>query len=161
MKLNSQYVSIAEQYVSIAQIISTLIGAISVFIAAIGLFRTAKANKRQTNAQILLDCAKRYEKIIESCPVGVWLRRFDKEYLPPDDPLITQAFLRYLNLFCEEKYLKKQEYFSEDIWYVWEELFKRTLQGALFKREWEKIKDEYKKDPEFSKYIEEVQKLQD
>lgn len=148
-----------KEYVPIAQLVSTLIAAVSVLIAAIGLFRTARSNRRQTNAQIFLDCVKRYEKIVESFPLEAWLLRFDPNNAPPENAETTQAALRYLNLCSEEFYLKRHEYFSEDIADIWDDLLKRTLRSALFKREWAVLKDEFASDPNFVKYVEEAQSM--
>jgi hypothetical protein len=148
-----------KEYVPIAQLVSTLIAATSVLLAAIGLFRTAKANRRQTNAQIFLDCVKRYEKIVESFPLEAWLLRFDPNNAPPEKPETTQAALRYLNLCSEEFYLKRHQYFSEEIADIWDDLLKRTLRSALFKREWTILKNEFASDPNFTKYVEEAQKV--
>jgi hypothetical protein len=149
-----------KEYVPVAQMVSTLIAASSVLIAAIGLFRTARANRRQTNAQIFLDCVKRYEKIVESFPLEAWLLRFDPIQIPPESPETTQAALRYLNLCSEEFYLKRQKYFSEQIWEIWDDLLKRTFRSALFKREWELLKSEFASDPDFTAYVEKAQRYE-
>jgi hypothetical protein len=148
-----------KEYVPIAQMVSTLIAAISVLVAAFGLFRTARSNRRQTNAQIFLDCVKRYEKIVESFPLEAWLLRFDPNNAPPISPATTQAVLRYLNLCSEEFYLKRHKYFSEEIADIWDDLLKRTLRSALFKREWAVLKNEFASDPNFMKYVEEAQNI--
>jgi hypothetical protein len=149
------------QLVPIAQVFSTLIGAGSVGVAAYGLLRNASVNRKQTNSQIFLDCVKRYEKIIETFPAAAWTTRFG-ETLPTEDPATTVAVQRYLNLCSEEYYLKKHGYFkgafSKEIWEIWEELLRKTLRGALFRREWEKLKGEFLADTDFYKYVETIKK---
>jgi hypothetical protein len=116
-------------YVPIAQVVGTFIAAIGTFIAAISLFfagyqlfKTARMNRRQTNSQIMLDCVKRYEKIIESFPFEAWSLRFDVDNVPIQREEITKAALRYLNLCSEEFYLRREGYFDEKIARIWDDL---------------------------------------
>ena len=125
------------------------------------MLRTANISRKQTNSQIFLDCVKRYEKIIESFPADAWISRFDQNNLLPEDPKITSAVHRYLNLCSEEYYLKKHGYFqgafSDEIWKIWEKLLQETLRGALFRREWKKLRGEFLPDTDFYQYVEKIQ----
>jgi hypothetical protein len=86
-----------------------------------------------------------------------WKLRFSLDEEPPESNETTKAALRYLNLCSEELYLKKQGYFSEEIFGIWESLFRRSLRSKLFQREWKKLKQEFESDIEFFKFVESIQ----
>jgi hypothetical protein len=66
--------------------------------------------------------------------------------------------LRYLNLSSEEYYLFKRGYLRADVWRIWEGEMVRTLRSPLLRREWTKLASEFVSYPEFSTYVEQVQK---
>lgn len=138
------------------QLVSTAFAGVSLVFTAVGLFRAANVARRTTNAQIFLDCVKRYERVMELYPPGVWELRLaaGDRGLPASTPELRRALLRHFHLFCEERYLRRRGYFSEDIWGVWEELFHRLLRGALVRREWGDLRREFTGDPEFLAYCE-------
>jgi len=138
------------------QIVSTAFAGVSLIFTAIGLFRNAQVARRRHNAQIFLECVKRYEQVMAAYPPGAWERRLAAaaEGLPESSPALRLALLRHLHLFGEERYLHHRGHFSEAIWAVWEGLFRRLLRGALLRREWPALRAEFDNDPEFVAYCE-------
>jgi hypothetical protein len=141
-----------------AQVLTVAITAGSGLMAAVaGLLWAAHVYKRQTNAQILLECSKRYDDIVAACPPEAWVGRLDPNHPPPENPLTTQAVLRYLNLRDLELYLWRQRYFSEGIWDVWGRMLANTLKGALLRREWPRLRQDFVSDPQFTSLVDDLQ----
>jgi hypothetical protein len=138
------------------QLVGTAFAGVSLVFTALGLLRHAHVARRQHNAQIFLDCVKRYEQVMAAYPPGAWEQRLapGEHGLPASTPALRHALLRHLHLFGEERYLRRRGYFSEDIWAVWEGLFRRLLRGALLRREWPALRAEFDNDPEFVAWCE-------
>jgi hypothetical protein len=126
--------------------------ALSALAAAAGLMWDARATRRQTNSQIMIEYTRRYMEIVERCP-DEWYRRLE-DPPPPSDPRLTRALHLYLDLECQEMYLVRTGHFSEKIWTLWKSLFIQTLRSSFFKREWPTLKPEFMYDPDFVQYVE-------
>jgi hypothetical protein len=114
--------------------------------------------KRQMNANTVMKYAERYEKIMDSFPKEARGVRFNLDCeLPPESEETRLAALKYLNLCSEEYYLCKEGYLAKNVWEIWERELKRTLSSKLFKREWQMLKNEFESDPDFTKFVDEVQ----
>ena len=124
------------------------------FVTAIGVLVGVYVFRRQMNAQLFLEYTKRYEEIMRSYPVGMRAFRLHSAgEPPPESSELTTVVLRYLNLCSEEFYLCQGKYLSRDIWGIWEEEMRRTIASPLYRREWEKISDEFSSYPEFYEYV--------
>lgn len=139
----------------ITDILIAAFAGVSAVLAILALGRAASIYKRQTNAQILLECSRRYDEIVATCDKDAWWKRLD-DPPPPEGESTTRSVLRYLNLWHLEYYLWREEYFSERVWVTWGKMFAATLRTPLFNREWPRLKPDFVNDREFTDLIEEV-----
>jgi hypothetical protein len=137
-----------------------LVASIVTAIASVGfVVAMLQTYKGQMNAQVSNDLNARYDEVLQSFPQSAWEARFNLEtVLPAETPELTLSVLRYLNLSSEEYYLFKRGYLRADVWRIWEGEMVRTLRSPLLRREWTKLASEFVSYPEFSTYVEQVQK---
>ena len=134
--------------------IGTLISAVA---GILTLFIGIRIYKRQTNTQIFLEYTKRYNEIMESFPPEARPARLSLEDKMPDQSEgLSISILRYLNLCSEEYYLCERGYLSKELWGIWEDELKRTLNSPLFVREWEGLRNEFLSYPEFLEFVDDV-----
>jgi hypothetical protein len=134
--------------------IGTLISAVA---GILTLFIGIRIYKRQTNTQIFLEYTKRYNEIMESFPPEARPARLSLEGKMPDHSEgLSIAILRYLNLCSEEYYLCERGYLSKELWGIWEDELKRTLNSPLFVREWKGLRNEFLSYPEFLEFVDDV-----
>jgi hypothetical protein len=132
----------------------TLISAIA---GILTLFIGIRIYKRQTNTQIFLEYTKRYNEIMESFPPEARPARLSLEDKMPDQSEgLSISILRYLNLCSEEYYLCERGYLSKELWGIWEDELKRTLNSPLFVREWEGLRNEFLSYPEFLEFVDDA-----
>lgn len=125
---------------------------------AFGIWLSLKNYRRQKTVEMIMKYAERYEKIMDAFPSEAFRLRFNQDAgLPERGDKLTLAVLKYLNLCSEEYYLYKRGYLAKDVWRIWEEELMRTLKSPLFRREWEMLKGEFKSDPAFTRFVEEIQ----
>jgi hypothetical protein len=137
-----------------------LIASVVTAIASVGfVLAMLQTYKGQMNAQIFNDLNARYDDVLQSFPRQAWDARFNLETTLPDaSPELTLCILRYLNLCSEEFYLHERGYLRNDVWRIWEGEMIRTLRSPLLRREWAMLASEFVSYPEFSRYVEEVQR---
>ncbi len=136
-------------------LVAQLVGLASV---AFSIWLSLKNYRRQKTVEMVMKFSERYEKIMDAFPPDAFRLRFDLENeLPPSSDKLTLAVLKYLNLCSEEYFLHKRGYLAKDVWRIWEEELKRTLRSRVIRREWEVLKDEFKSDPAFTRFVAEVQ----
>jgi hypothetical protein len=134
--------------------IGTLISAVA---GILTLFIGIRIYKRQTNTQIFLEYTKRYNEIMESFPPEARPARLSLEGKMPDHSEgLSISILRYLNLCSEEYYLCKRGYLSKELWEIWEDELKRTLNSPLFVREWKDLRNEFLSYPEFLEFVDDT-----
>ena len=134
--------------------IGTLISAVA---GILTLFIGIRIYKRQTNTQIFLEYTKRYNEIMESFPPEARPARLSLEDKMPDQSEgLSISILRYLNLCSEEYYLCERGYLSKELWGIWEDELKRTLNSPLFVREWEGLRNEFLSYPEFLEFVDDA-----
>lgn len=148
--------SLWHEILQYASPIAAVAAALSAVAAALGLFWDARATRRQTNAQIMMEYTRRYMEIVAGCP-DEWYERF-AEPPPARDPRLTRALHLYLDLECQEMYLRREGHFSERVWVLWESLLVETLRSPFFQREWPVLRREFIYDPAFVAYVEERMK---
>lgn len=113
---------------------------------------------KQLNCQVFLAYNERYEKIIESFPSGTLESRLRLgETLPERSEELSACLLRYLNLCSEEFFLYQKGFLSKKVWNVWEPEIERMLRSPVMRREWQRIRVEFKSYPEFFNFVERVQ----
>lgn len=114
--------------------------------------------KKKSYADTVLKYAERYDKVMDAFPSGTFLQRFNSEADFPDhEGKLRLAVLKYLNLCSEEYFLFNQGYIDKSIWNMWKDELERALGSALFKREWEVLKSEFKSDSDFRQFVDDVQ----
>jgi hypothetical protein len=94
---------------------------------------------------------------MDSFPKDAWVVRLDLDRLPDSSPELSKSVLKYLNLCAEEYYLLQKKLLAKDVWQIWEDELKRTLQSPLFKREWKELAKEFEAYPEFRQYLKNIQ----
>jgi hypothetical protein len=109
------------------------------------------------NTQVFLTYTQRFDQIMDSFPKDAWVMRLDLDRLPDSSPELSRSVLKYLNLCAEEYYLLQKKLLAKDVWQIWEDELKRTLQSPLFKREWKELAKEFEAYPEFRQYLENIQ----
>ncbi len=138
-------------------ILAVVISALSVCASLLTLLFAITTRRRQFNAQILLECSKRYDDIVANCPENVWWNRLDSTDLRPPSDAATLTVLRYLNLWCLEYYLWNKDFFSEEMWNVWGRMFAATLKSPLLLREWPKLRKDFEGYYEFTQLVDALQ----
>lgn len=139
-----------EFVIQIGALISAIAGVLTLFIGI-------RIYKRQTNTQIFLEYTKRYNEIMESFPPEARPARLSLEDQMPDQSEgLSISILRYLNLCSEEYYLCERGYLSKELWEIWEDELKRTLNSPLFVREWKDLRNEFLSYPEFLKFVDDA-----
>ncbi|HEY7429055.1 MAG TPA: hypothetical protein VH682_32795 [Gemmataceae bacterium] len=139
-----------ELAVQIVTIISLLLTAGAV---AFGIWSFWK----QMNCQVYLAYTERYEAIMQSFPDGALESRLRLgDMLPQRSEALSICILRYLNLCSEEFFLHQKGFLSKRIWAVWQPEIVRTLRSPVVKREWERLRIEFKAYPDFFAFVENV-----
>jgi hypothetical protein len=113
---------------------------------------------KQMNCQVFLAYNERYEKIIGAFPSGAFESRLRLgETLPERTEELSMCLLRYLNLCSEEFFLYHKGFLSKKIWAIWEPEIERMLRTPVMRREWERIRIEFKSYPDFFAFVEKTQ----
>lgn len=113
---------------------------------------------KQMNSQIYLAYTQRYEAIMGSFPPGAMESRLKLgETLPQRSEALSICILRYLNLCSEEFFLYRKGFLSKRIWAVWQPEIERTLRSPVLRREWERLRIEFRAYPDFFNFVEKVQ----
>src|SRR5262249_3107926 len=142
----------------------TKLGAVIGFLGAVigavvGAISWGRVIRRTLNAFVFMKYTERYEQIMTSFPEGAHSARLDSHGVPPDitEPL-KLVMLRYLNLCSEEFCLWQNKYISNGVWKIWQAELDRTLVTPLYRKAWPLLEQEFVSYPEFSKYVERVQR---
>jgi hypothetical protein len=113
---------------------------------------------KQMNCQVFLAYNDRYEKLMGSFPPGALESRLRLgETLPERSEELSICLLRYLNLCSEEFFLYRTGFLSKRIWAVWQPEIERALRSPVLKREWQRVRVEFKSHPEFFDFVEKAQ----
>jgi hypothetical protein len=142
----------------------TKLGAVIGFLAtvigaAIGAYSWGRVIRRTLNAFVYMKYTERYEHIMNSFPQGTYSARLDSHGAPPEiTEQLRLAILRYLNLCSEEFCLWQNKYIADGVWKIWQAEMDRTLVTPLYRKAWPLLEREFVSYPEFSKYVEQVQR---
>jgi hypothetical protein len=139
------------------EIIAQIGTIISIIIGIIAFVWGVRSYNQQMNTQVFLTYTQRFDQIMDSFPKDAWVMRLDLDRLPDSSPELSRSVLKYLNLCAEEYYLLQKKLLAKDVWQIWEDELKRTLQSPLFKREWKELAKEFEAYPEFRQYLENIQ----
>ena len=117
-----------------------------------------RSYRRQVNAQIFFEIAKRYQEMLQAFPVQDWIARFSPEQeLPESSAELKAGVLRYFATVHFAFTLHELRYLSKDLWRMLQTEHRRTLTSPLFVREWLSIRAEFELFPGFSTYVESLQ----
>jgi hypothetical protein len=140
--------------------VGAVIGFLGVVIGAlVGAVSWGRVIRRTLNAFVFMKYTERYEQIMTSFPEGALSARLDSHGEPPDitEPL-KLSLLRYLNLCSEEFCLWQHKYIATGVWRIWQAEMDRTLVSPLYRKAWPLLEKEFRCYPDFSKYVEAVQR---
>jgi hypothetical protein len=114
--------------------------------------------RRQVNAQVFFEIAKRYHEMLQSFPVYDWVARLSpEETLPQSSAELKAGVLRYLATVHFAFVLHELGYLSKDLWKILQLEHHRTLATPLFVREWSAVSNEFILFPTFLSYVKFVQ----
>jgi hypothetical protein len=133
--------------VQLGQLGTLLIGSLGIGVALV-------SQRRQLNAQMFIECSRRFEDLLRLFPTEAWLaNRNPAQPLPPSSQEVRDCTLYCIQFIADVYYLHKGRFISTNLWRLWGREIKRTLSGPLFEREWENVKAEFAHDAQFSHYI--------
>jgi len=114
--------------------------------------------RRQVNAQIFFEIAKRYQEMLQVFPVQDWTTRLNpNQPLPEPNAELKAGVLRYMATVHFAFTLHELRYLSKDLWRILQSEHRRTLTSPLFVREWRDLRVEFELFPGFSTYVESLQ----
>jgi hypothetical protein len=117
-----------------------------------------RSYRRQVNAQIFFEIAKRYHDMLERFPIQDWtLRMHPKEKLPEPTAELQSGALRYFAMVHFAFVLHELGYLSKKLWRILQLEHRRTLTSPLFIREWCGVRREFNLFPKFVSYIDSLQ----
>jgi hypothetical protein len=129
---------------------------VSVLIGILSLVNGMRTIRRQMTLQVIMKYTERYDQIMDTFPQRDSIFGLDMGELPERSSALTVSVLKYLNLCSEEFYLKRRNYFSKNVWEIWETDMNRMLSSPLIRREWGLIKQEVYSHREFLAYVNKV-----
>jgi len=140
--------------------LGAVIGFLGVVIGAVvGAISWRRVFRRTLNAMIFMKYTERYEQIMASFPEGAHSARLDSDGEPPEiTEQLKYSILKYLNLCSEEFCLFQRKYIAKGIWKIWQVEMDRTLVSPLYRKAWPLLEKEFQSYPDFSKYVEGVQR---
>jgi hypothetical protein len=114
--------------------------------------------RRQVNAQVFFEIAKRYHEMLQAFPVYDWVARLSpEETLPESSAELRAGVIRYLATVHFAFVLHELRYLSKDLWKILQSEHHRTLATPLFVREWSAVRNEFILFPTFLSYVEFIQ----
>jgi hypothetical protein len=131
----------------IATCVSAVVALVAI-VVAVGAYR-----KRHT-AQAFIHYTDRYREVMAQLPA--WARgprHFAEDALQESTDSLQSACLNYLNLCSEEFFLHEERFLAGKVWDIWKDEITRTLQSALFRREWPLLKSEFHSFPAFAAFV--------
>ncbi|HEX4229292.1 MAG TPA: hypothetical protein VHZ07_11530 [Bryobacteraceae bacterium] len=114
--------------------------------------------RRQVNAQIFFEIARRYHEMLQSLPVREWsLQLRSSRELPEVTPELTASVFRYLAIVHFAFVLHELRYLSRDLWRILQAEHHRTLTTPLFRREWVTVRFDFDLFSKFQSYVDGLQ----
>jgi hypothetical protein len=116
--------------------------------------------RRQVNAQIFFEIAKRYHEMLQSFPIHEWTARLSPEdRIAESTPELKAGVFRYFAIVHFAFILHELRYLSQDLWRILQAEHHRTLVSPLFLQEWRSVRDEFTFFPGFLVYVDSIQSL--
>jgi hypothetical protein len=136
-----------EILVQFGQVGTLVVGSLGIWVAMFN-------QRRQLNAQIFIEVSRRFQELLRMFPTEAWLaNRNPSAPLPPGSHEITECTLYCIQLIADVYHLRQGRFISRRLWSAWEREIRRTLEGPVFQREWEKVAVEFSQHEHFQKYL--------
>lgn len=132
---------------------------LSAVVALVAVVVAVGAYRKQHTAQAFIHYTDRYREVMAQFPA--WARgprQFAEDALQESTESLRSACLNYLNLCSEEFFLHQEHFLAGKVWDIWKDEIKRTLQSALFKREWPVLRSEFESFPAFAAFVTSIQR---
>jgi hypothetical protein len=130
----------------------------SLLLGGLGLAVATFHHREQMKTQIFLALSARYDELLHSSSVDVWLS------LPPDMTLpertrdLTISALRVCTLVSLTYFLFLDRRIPKRMWHLMLRTAERRMRSPLFVREWEHLRSEFESFPEFLELVTSVQR---
>lgn len=131
---------------------------LSLLLGGLGLAVATFHHREQMKTQIFLALSARYDELLHSSSVDVWLS------LPPDMTLpertrdLTISALRFCTLVSLTYFLFLDRRIPKRMWQLMLRTAERRMRSPLFVREWEHLRSEFESFPEFLELVTSVQR---
>lgn len=131
---------------------------LSLLLGGLGLAVATFHHREQMKTQIFLALSARYDELLHSASVDVWLS------LPPDLTLpertrdLTISALRFCTLVSLTYFLFLDRRIPKRMWQLMLRTAERRMRSPLFVREWEHLRSEFESFPEFLELVTSVQR---
>jgi len=133
--------------VQLCQVGTLVLGSLGVWVAMFN-------QRRQLNAQMFIEISGRFQELLRMFPTEAWLaNRNPSQPLPVPSREITDCTLYCMQLIADVYHLRQGGYISKELWNAWEREIKHTLEGRIFRREWEVLAVEFSHNENFLQYI--------
>jgi hypothetical protein len=133
--------------VQFSQVGTLVLGSLGVWVAMFN-------QRRQLNAQMFIEISGRFQELLRMFPTEAWLaNRNPNQPLPAPSQEITDCSLYCMQLIADVYHLRQGGYISKGLWNAWEREIKHTLEGRIFRREWEGLSVEFSHKGHFLQYI--------
>jgi hypothetical protein len=132
---------------------------LSAVVALVAVVVAVRAYRKQHTAQAFIHYTDRYREVMAQFPA--WARgprQFAEDALQESTESLRSACLNYLNLCSEEFFLHQEHFLAGKVWDIWKDEIERTLQSALFRREWPLLRGEFDSFPAFAAFVTSVQR---
>jgi hypothetical protein len=150
-----------KSWLEVSQLLVNVAGIAILALTAWNLYFASRSLRRQMNLQIYLEFTKRYEELMRQSPEEArtsLLGRRLSEIEPTKRGEVKAHALQYLNLSSEEYHLMESGYLDREVWELWRHEMEWTLRTTLFRTAWPELKHQFASFPEFSAYMERVQR---
>lgn len=150
-----------KSWLDLSQLLVNVAGIAILALTAWNLHFARRSFRKQMNVQIYLEFTRRYEELMRHSPEEArtsLLGRRLSEIEPARRGEVKAHLLRYLNLSSEEYHLMTSGYLDAGVWELWRREMEWTLRTTLFVTSWPELKHQFASFPEFTAYVEKVQR---
>jgi hypothetical protein len=129
----------------------------SLLIGGLGLAVATFHHREQMKTQIFLALSARYDELLHSSSIDVWLSLPRDVALPERTRDLTISALRFCTLVSLTYFLFRERHIPKRMWTLMLRSAERRLRSPLFAREWENLVSEFESFPEFVSLVTSVQ----
>lgn len=125
----------------------------SVLLGGLGLALAFLIHRAQVKTQIFLALSARYDELLHSSSLDVWLTTQPGAPLPERSHDVTISALRFCTLVSLTYYLFLERHIPKRMWQLMRRMAERRMRTPLFVREWEHLRSEFESFPEFVEFV--------